>query len=63
MDFMANLLLLLVPVQDAYFYLFNLTVSVFSMKNFKNDENHFYIYDETMASKVQMKCVNFCMIT
>lgn len=49
-DYMSKLDLPRVPVQEAY-YPSKLTVNIFPIKNFKTDENHLYVYDETTSNK------------
>lgn len=49
-DFMMNLSLPSVPVQEA-FYLTKLTVNVFGIHNFKTGHSEFYLYDQTTGGK------------
>lgn len=49
-DFMQNLSLPAIPIQST-FYLRQLTVSVFSICDFKTNQSHFFLYDECIAGK------------
>ncbi len=49
-DFMSNLSLPLIPVQEA-FYLSKLTVNVFAVSNFKTNRTDYFLYDELVGGK------------
>lgn len=57
-DYMQNLHLPLIPVQDS-FYLTQLTVSVFCIHDMKSDKSYFYIYPETAAGKSPNEVCSF----
>lgn len=59
-DFMQNLQLPLVPVQDA-FYLTQLSVSVFGIHDLKTGKAYYYIYHEGLAAKTPDEVCSFLM--
>lgn len=58
---MSNLDLLKIPVQE-FNFLSKLTVSVFSIINFKTNENHVYAYDETTVGKSLNEVCSFLSV-
>lgn len=59
-DYMQNLQLPLIPVQDL-FYMTQLAVSVFCIHDMKTDKSYYYVYSENTAAKSPNEVCSFLM--